>query len=62
MLMALLAAGIDQVTAWSAVGTTLNNLGLAGGVAAHYGDLNDPAKWVAMPVDVIGPTGVFALI
>ena len=63
MLMALLATGIDQVTAWSAVGATLNNLGPGlGGVAAHYGDLNDPAKWVLCLSMLLGRLEVFTLI
>lgn len=63
MLMALLATGIDQVTAWSAVGATLNNLGPGlGGVAAHYADLNDPAKWVLCLSMLLGRLEVFTLI
>lgn len=63
MLMALLATGIDQVTAWSAVGATLNNLGPGlGGVSAHYGELNDNAKWVLCLAMLLGRLEVFTLI
>ena len=63
MLMGLLATGIDQVTAWSAVGATLNNLGPGlGEVATHYGNLNDPAKWILCLSMLLGRLEVFTLI
>ena len=63
MLMALLATGLDQVTAWSAVGATLNNLGPGlGGVSGHYGELNEPAKWVLCVSMLLGRLEVFTLI
>lgn len=63
MLIILLATGLDQVTAWSAVGATLNNLGPGlGQVAAHYGDLNDTAKWVLCFAMLLGRLEVFTLL
>ncbi|WP_415899627.1 TrkH family potassium uptake protein [Neptuniibacter sp. QD48_11] len=63
MLIVLLATGLDQVTAWSAVGATLNNLGPGlGDVSAHYGDLNDPAKWVLCFAMLLGRLEVFTLL
>ncbi|MDO6514067.1 MULTISPECIES: TrkH family potassium uptake protein [unclassified Neptuniibacter] len=63
MLLALLATGLDQVTAWSAVGATLNNLGPGlGGVSTHYGDLNQPAKWVLCFAMLLGRLEVFTLL
>ena len=63
MMMGLLATGIDQVTAWSAVGATLNNLGPGlGEVAVHYGNLNDPAKWILCLSMLLGRLEVFTLI
>ena len=63
MLLALLATGLDQVTAWSAVGATLNNLGPGlGGVSTHYGDLNQPAKWVLGFAMLLGRLEVFTLL
>ena len=63
MLIALLATGLDQVTAWSAVGATLNNLGPGlGDVSAHYGDLNTPAKWVLCFAMLLGRLEVFTLL
>ncbi|WP_415889759.1 TrkH family potassium uptake protein [Neptuniibacter sp. SY11_33] len=63
MLIVLLATGLDQVTAWSAVGATLNNLGPGlGDVSAHYGNLNDPAKWVLCFAMLLGRLEVFTLL
>lgn len=63
MLVILLGTGLDQVTAWSAVGATLNNLGPGlGDVAANYGDLNQPAKWVLAFAMLLGRLEVFTLL
>ncbi|HEY5717211.1 MAG TPA: TrkH family potassium uptake protein [Motiliproteus sp.] len=63
MLIALLGTGLDQVTAWTAVGATLNNLGPGlGDVAAHYGDLNDTAKWILCFSMLLGRLEVFTLL
>ncbi len=63
MLIALLGTGLDQVTAWSAVGATLNNLGPGlGGVSTHFGDLNDTAKWILCFAMLLGRLEVFTLL
>lgn len=63
MLIALLATGLDQVTAWSAVGATLNNLGPGlGEVAAHYGGLNPAAKWILCLAMLLGRLEVFTML
>ncbi|WP_210397956.1 TrkH family potassium uptake protein [Motiliproteus sediminis] len=63
MLIALLGTGLDQVTAWTAVGATLNNLGPGlGDVAAHYGDLNNTAKWILCFSMLLGRLEVFTLL
>ena len=42
LVLALIGLGLDQVTAWSAVGATINNLGPGlGKVALHYGELDN---------------------
>ncbi|MEH6444647.1 MAG: TrkH family potassium uptake protein [Oceanospirillaceae bacterium] len=63
MLLAIMATGIDQITAWSAVAATLNNLGPGlGSVAANYGDVNDTAKWILCFSMLLGRLEVFTLI
>ncbi len=63
MLIALLGTGLDQVTAWSAVGATLNNLGPGlGEVSAHYGNINDTAKWILCLAMLLGRLEVFTFL
>lgn len=63
LLLLLLASGLDQVTAWSAVGACINNLGPGlGDVAAHYGDLPTFAKWVLCVAMLMGRLEVFTLL
>ncbi|MGB2130753.1 MAG: TrkH family potassium uptake protein [Marinobacterium sp.] len=63
MLLALLATGLDQVTAWSAVGATLNNLGPGlGEVSAHFGGLNPTAKWILCFAMLLGRLEVFTML
>ena len=63
MMIALLATGLDQVTAWSAVGATLNNLGPGlGDVAENYSSISDPAKWILVFAMLLGRLEVFTLL
>ena len=63
MMIALLATGLDQVTAWSAVGAALNNLGPGlGDVATHFGDINTTAKWILCLAMLLGRLEVFTLL
>jgi trk system potassium uptake protein TrkH len=63
MLLILLATGLDQVTAWSAVGSSLNNLGPGlGGVSAHYGDMPDLAKWTLVMAMMFGRLEIFTIL
>ncbi|GGY49773.1 Trk system potassium uptake protein TrkH [Bacterioplanes sanyensis] len=63
MMLALLATGLDHVTAFSAVGACLNNLGPGlGDVAAHYGDITDTAKWILSLTMLLGRLEIFTLL
>lgn len=63
LLLLLLATGLDQVTAWSAVGASINNLGPGlGDVALHYGDIPDTAKWVLCFAMLMGRLEIFTLL
>ncbi|MEX2517120.1 MAG: TrkH family potassium uptake protein [Gammaproteobacteria bacterium] len=63
MMLLLLASGIDQVTAFSAVAACLNNLGPGlGDVSAHYGPLNDFAKWILIVAMLLGRLEIFTLL
>ncbi|MDW5376489.1 TrkH family potassium uptake protein [Halomonas sp. HP20-15] len=63
MLIGLLATGLDQVTAWSAVGAALNNLGPGlGDVANDYGDIPALAKWILVAAMVLGRLEIFTVL
>ncbi len=63
MMVALLATGLDHVTAFSAVGACLNNLGPGlGEVAAHYGDISDVAKWILSITMLLGRLEIFTFL
>lgn len=63
MMVALLATGLDHVTAFSAVGACLNNLGPGlGDVAAHYGDISDTAKWILSITMLLGRLEIFTFL
>lgn len=63
MLLAVMATGVDQVTAFSAVLCTFNNLGVGlGGVANGYGGLNDTAKWILSFAMLLGRLEIFTLL
>jgi trk system potassium uptake protein TrkH len=63
ILMLLMATGLDANTAFSAVVASINNLGPGlGEVAAHYGNINDPAKWILCFSMLLGRLEVFTLL
>jgi len=63
MLLLMMATGLDQVTAFSAVAATLNNLGPGlGEVAANFVAINDAAKWVSILAMLLGRLEIFTLL
>jgi trk system potassium uptake protein TrkH len=63
MLLAMMFTGLDQVTAFSAVAATLNNLGPGlGDVAGGFMSVNDPAKWIAIVGMLLGRLEIFTLL
>ena len=63
LLLALMAAGLDQVTAFSAVAACMNNLGPGlGEVGSHYADISDTAKWLLSLAMLLGRLEIFALV
>lgn len=63
MLLALLATGLDIITAFSAVGACINNLGPGlAGVAETYGHLPNTAKWILCVAMLLGRLEVFTLL
>ena len=63
MVLALMGTGLDQVSAFSAVAATINNLGPGLGVVAEdYGGISTTAKWVLMFAMLLGRLEVFTLL
>ncbi|MEY8215271.1 MAG: TrkH family potassium uptake protein [Colwellia sp.] len=62
MLM-LLAAGMDDITAFTAVAAAINNLGPGlGEVAANFSTINDTSKWVLIMAMLFGRLEIFTLL
>ena len=63
ILLALMATGLDQVTAFSAVAACINNLGPGlGDVGAHYGDISATAKSILCLAMLLGRLEIFTLL
>ncbi|MDX1606168.1 MAG: TrkH family potassium uptake protein, partial [Candidatus Competibacterales bacterium] len=63
MMLALMATGLDQVTAFSAMAACINNLGPGlGDVGANYAGLNAPAKWILCFAMLLGRLEIFTLL
>lgn len=62
-MLALLAAGVDDITAFTAVAACLNNLGPGlGEVAANFAGLGDSSKWVLIIAMLFGRLEIFTLL
>ena len=62
-MVILMMSGLDQVTAFSAVAATMNNLGPGmGDVGPHYADLIAFDKWVLCFAMLLGRLEVFTLL
>lgn len=63
MMLLLMASGLDQITSFSAVAATLNNLGPGlGDVAKNYASINDFSKWVLSFGMLLGRLEIFTLL
>ncbi len=63
MMLFLMASGLDQVTAFSALAACLNNLGPGlGDVGANYKDINDFSKWILCFAMLLGRLEIFTLL
>ena len=63
MMIVVLATGIDQVTAFSAIAASLNNLGPGlGDVATGFSDINNISKWVCICAMLLGRLEIFTLL
>ncbi len=62
-MLFLMGQGLDQVTAFSAVATCMNNLGPGlGKVAANFQSVSDSAKWIFSFAMLLGRLEIFTLL
>ena len=63
MMVVLLADGLDQVTAFSAIAASLNNLGPGlGEISNGFGGLSNLSKWVCILAMLLGRLEIFTLL
>ena len=63
MLLLLMATGLDEITAFSAVTATLNNLGPGlGEVGVNYTGINNLSKWILCLGMLLGRLEIFTLL
>lgn len=63
LMLAMMATGLDQVSAFAAIAATLNNLGPGlGEVSSGFMTLSDQAKWVAIAGMLLGRLEIFTLL
>lgn len=63
LMLAMMATGLDQVSAFSAIAATLNNLGPGlGDVANGFTTVTDPGKWIAVAGMLLGRLEIFTLL
>ena len=63
MMLLLMATGLDQVTSFSAVAASLNNLGPGlGDVARNFSSLGTIAKSVSIAAMLLGRLEIFTLL
>lgn len=63
MMLILMADGLDQVTAFSAVAACMNNLGPGlGEVALNYASIGDLSKWTLCFAMLLGRLEIFTLL
>ncbi|HEC18031.1 MAG TPA: potassium transporter [Gammaproteobacteria bacterium] len=63
MMLLVMMTGLDQVSAFSAVAASMNNLGPGlGDVGAHYGNINSAAKWILCFAMLLGRLEIFTVL
>jgi trk system potassium uptake protein TrkH len=63
LMLAIMALGVDQITAFSAIAAMINNLGPGlGEVASNYQSMSDPVKWIMTFAMLLGRLEIFTLL
>jgi len=63
LMLMMMMLGLDQVTAWSAIASAINNVGPGlGEVAVTFRDVPDGAKWISVIAMVAGRVEIFTML
>lgn len=63
LMLALMGTGVDQITAFSAVATSMNNLGPGlGEVASHFTTVSPTGQWICTLAMLLGRLEIFPLL
>jgi trk system potassium uptake protein TrkH len=63
LMLGLMMVGLDQVTAWSAIASSINNVGPGlGDVTMTFRDVPDAAKWICAIAMIAGRVEIFTLL
>jgi trk system potassium uptake protein TrkH len=63
MMVAMMATGVDQITAFSAVASGINNAGPAlGQVALTFTEMNEAGKWIYILAMLLGRLEIYPLL
>jgi len=63
LMLIIMALGVDELTAFSAIAAMMNNLGPGlGDVASNYETMSDPVKWVLTFAMLLGRLEIFTLL
>jgi trk/ktr system potassium uptake protein len=63
LMVALMSTGVDQVTAFSAIATCMNNLGPGlGDVASNFTTIAPVGKWICIAAMLLGRLEIFPLL
>lgn len=63
LMLALMMFGLDQVTAWSAIAASINNVGPGlGDVTVTFNGVPDAAKWICAIAMIAGRVEIFTLL
>jgi trk system potassium uptake protein TrkH len=63
IMLLMMVAGLDQVSAFGAVATCMNNLGPGlGDVSANFASVSDPIKWLAAIAMLLGRLEIFTVL
>jgi trk system potassium uptake protein TrkH len=63
LMLLLMLTGVDQITAWSAIATCMNNAGPGlGKVASNFTTIPDPGMWICTAAMLFGRLEIFTLL